>query len=39
MTNGVVIFVTPDLAPRIGAVRVDARTRASDHQPVVVEFS
>jgi endonuclease/exonuclease/phosphatase family metal-dependent hydrolase len=33
------VFVTPDLVPRIRAVRVDALTRASDHQPVIVEFS
>ncbi len=31
-------FVTPDLAPRIAAVRVDAETSASDHQPVIVEL-
>jgi endonuclease/exonuclease/phosphatase family metal-dependent hydrolase len=33
------VFVTRDLAPRIRSVRVDAHTRASDHQPVIVEFS
>jgi endonuclease/exonuclease/phosphatase family metal-dependent hydrolase len=33
------VLVTRDLAPRIRSVRVDARTRASDHQPVIVEFS
>lgn len=32
------VFVTPDLAPRIAAVRIDAETRASDHQPVIVEL-
>lgn len=32
------VFVTPDLAPRIASVRVDAQTQASDHQPVIVEF-
>jgi endonuclease/exonuclease/phosphatase family metal-dependent hydrolase len=32
------VFVTPDLAPRVAAVRVDADCRASDHQPVIVEF-
>lgn len=32
------VFVTPDLAPRITSVRVDADTQASDHQPVIVEF-
>ncbi len=33
------VFVTRDLAPRVRAVRVDQRTRASDHQPVFVEFA
>jgi len=33
------VFVTPDIAPRLRAVRVDAQTRASDHQPVIVELS
>lgn len=33
------VFVTPDLAPKVHAVRVDAATRASDHQPVIVEFA
>jgi endonuclease/exonuclease/phosphatase family metal-dependent hydrolase len=33
------VFVTPEVAPRVTSVRVDARTRASDHQPVVVELS
>ena len=32
------VFVSEDLAPRITAVRVDADTQASDHQPVIVEF-
>jgi endonuclease/exonuclease/phosphatase family metal-dependent hydrolase len=32
------IFVTEDLAPRIEAVRVDASTDASDHQPVLLEL-
>jgi endonuclease/exonuclease/phosphatase family metal-dependent hydrolase len=32
------VFVSAELAGRVGAVRVDARTRASDHQPVIVEF-
>jgi endonuclease/exonuclease/phosphatase family metal-dependent hydrolase len=32
------VFVTPDLAPRIQAVRIDAQTRASDHQPVIAEL-
>jgi endonuclease/exonuclease/phosphatase family metal-dependent hydrolase len=33
------VFVTPDVAPRVRSVRVDAQTRASDHQPVIVELS
>jgi endonuclease/exonuclease/phosphatase family metal-dependent hydrolase len=32
------VLVSEDLAPRIAAVRVDAATQASDHQPVIVEF-
>jgi len=32
------VLVTKDLAPRVAAVRIDAETRASDHQPVIVEF-
>jgi len=32
------VFVSEDLAPRVAAVRVDAETQASDHQPVIVEF-
>jgi endonuclease/exonuclease/phosphatase family metal-dependent hydrolase len=32
------VFVTPDLVPRIRAVRVDAATQASDHQPVIVDL-
>jgi endonuclease/exonuclease/phosphatase family metal-dependent hydrolase len=33
------VLATRDLAPRIGSVRVDLQTRASDHQPVIVELS
>jgi len=33
------VFVTRDLAPRVRTVRVDLETRASDHQPVFVEFA
>jgi endonuclease/exonuclease/phosphatase family metal-dependent hydrolase len=33
------IFASEDLAPRIKSIRVDARTQASDHQPVIVEFA
>jgi endonuclease/exonuclease/phosphatase family metal-dependent hydrolase len=32
------VFVTPDLAPRVAAVKVDLQTKASDHQPVIVTF-
>ncbi len=33
------VFVTPDLALRIASVRLDPDNKASDHQPVIVEFS
>ncbi|HEV8314773.1 MAG TPA: endonuclease/exonuclease/phosphatase family protein [Burkholderiaceae bacterium] len=33
------IFVSGDLAPRVGDVRVDAQSDASDHQPVLLELS
>jgi endonuclease/exonuclease/phosphatase family metal-dependent hydrolase len=33
------VFVTPDLAPRLRSIRIDADNRASDHQPVIVELS
>lgn len=33
------VFVTSDLSSRISQVRVDAQTQASDHQPVIVEFT
>ncbi|HKY01475.1 MAG TPA: endonuclease/exonuclease/phosphatase family protein [Burkholderiales bacterium] len=32
------IFATEDLLPRIRRVEVEARTRASDHQPLLVEL-
>ena len=32
------IFVSADLAPRVRAVRVDQKTQASDHQPVLLEL-
>jgi endonuclease/exonuclease/phosphatase family metal-dependent hydrolase len=32
------VFVTPDLAPRLRSMRIDADNRASDHQPVIVEL-
>lgn len=33
------VFVTRDLSSRISQVCVDAQTQASDHQPVIVEFT
>ena len=33
------VFVTPDLAPRLRAIAVDAENRASDHQPVLLELT
>lgn len=33
------VFVSPELAPRIASVRIDADTQASDHQPVIVTFT
>jgi endonuclease/exonuclease/phosphatase family metal-dependent hydrolase len=33
------VFVTPGLAPRLRAIRVDGATQASDHQPVIVELA
>lgn len=33
------VLVTPDLAPRVAAVRIDTAAQESDHQPVIVEFS
>lgn len=32
------IFASADLAPRLKALRVDAHTQASDHQPVLIEL-
>ena len=32
------VFVTPELAPRLRAIRIDSQTQASDHQPVMVEL-
>jgi endonuclease/exonuclease/phosphatase family metal-dependent hydrolase len=32
------IFVSADLVPRLSAVRVDQKTQASDHQPVLIEL-
>ena len=33
------IFVTPDLAARVRDVAIDAKTQASDHQPVSIELA
>jgi endonuclease/exonuclease/phosphatase family metal-dependent hydrolase len=33
------VFVTPDLVPRIKVLRIDSETKASDHQPVMVELA
>lgn len=33
------VFVSPDLVPRVSLARVDIETRASDHQPVVLTFA
>lgn len=33
------VFVTPELAPRLKSIRIDAETQASDHQPVIVELA
>lgn len=32
------VFVSDGLAPRVRRIEVDLATRASDHQPVFVEF-
>ena len=32
------VFVTEDLVPRLLSIRIDAQNRASDHQPVIVDF-
>jgi endonuclease/exonuclease/phosphatase family metal-dependent hydrolase len=33
------VFVSEDLAPRLKIVAIDADTKASDHQPVIVTFA
>jgi endonuclease/exonuclease/phosphatase family metal-dependent hydrolase len=33
------MFITPDLVPRLRSLRIDTETKASDHQPVVVELA
>jgi endonuclease/exonuclease/phosphatase family metal-dependent hydrolase len=33
------VFVSRDLAPRIASMRTDLETQASDHQPLIVEFT
>lgn len=32
------VFASPDMAPRLRSMRIDVDTRASDHQPVIVEL-
>jgi len=32
------VFVSAGLAPRVSGIEVDGETRASDHQPVLVEL-
>lgn len=32
------VFVTRDLVPRLASMRIDGDNRASDHQPVIVDF-
>jgi endonuclease/exonuclease/phosphatase family metal-dependent hydrolase len=32
------VFVTPELVPRLRSIRIDAETKASDHQPVILEI-
>lgn len=32
------VFATEDLVPLLKSIAVEARTTASDHQPVIVEF-
>ena len=32
------VFVTPDLVGRLHSIRIDAETKASDHQPVILEI-
>jgi endonuclease/exonuclease/phosphatase family metal-dependent hydrolase len=32
------VFASADLGPRLRALRVDARTTASDHQPLLLEI-
>jgi endonuclease/exonuclease/phosphatase family metal-dependent hydrolase len=33
------VFVTRDLVPRLRSMRIDQKTQASDHQPVIVELA
>jgi endonuclease/exonuclease/phosphatase family metal-dependent hydrolase len=32
------VFISPELQKRVAATRIEAATKASDHQPVIVEF-
>jgi len=33
------VFVTPDLVPRLRAMRIDMQTQASDHQPLILDLA
>ena len=33
------MFMTPDLVPRVASIRIDTETKASDHQPVIVDLA
>jgi endonuclease/exonuclease/phosphatase family metal-dependent hydrolase len=33
------VFVTPDLVPRLQSIRIDSKTQASDHQPVIIDLA
>ena len=33
------VFVTADLVPRLKSIRIDTATRASDHQPVILDLA
>jgi exonuclease III len=32
------VFISRQLVPRLASIRIDAKNRASDHQPVIVEL-
>jgi endonuclease/exonuclease/phosphatase family metal-dependent hydrolase len=33
------VFLTPDLVPRLRSIKIERETKASDHQPVMVELA